>query len=230
VAAALAVCGWLLSQAATLAPSPDGITVYDAVNNVTWLADANLAAINRFSLPVCNVSGAQPCINPSGSMSYQAAAAWVQAMNAANYLGHTDWQLPATPFTDKTCPKTGPNGTSFGFGCTGGALGSLCYNGLGLKAPNTAVPVPNITAGLFSNFQPYLYWSQSSGQGGNATLSFNSGFQGANTADNFLYTLTMIPGKSPANLSGQTVYDPVTNVTWLANANLAATNTFGLPP
>jgi hypothetical protein len=32
------------------------------------------------------------------------------------------------------------------------------------------------------------------------------------------------------NPGGQTVYDPVANVTWLANANVAATNTFGLPP
>ncbi len=32
------------------------------------------------------------------------------------------------------------------------------------------------------------------------------------------------------NPGGQTVYDPMTNITWLANANLAATATFGLPP
>jgi hypothetical protein len=57
--------------------------------------------------------------------------------------------------------------------------------------------------------------------------------------DNFLYVLPMIRGKisgtPPAsgsgleiNPGGQTVYDPVTNVTWLANANLAATDEFGL--
>jgi uncharacterized protein (TIGR03437 family) len=50
----------------------------------------------------------------------------------------------------------------------------------------------------------------------------------------------MIPGKiagTPSatgnglqvNPGGQTVYDPLANVTWLANANLGATNTFGLP-
>jgi len=229
-----------LQAAATLALSPDGITVYDTVNNVSWLADANLAATERFGLPVCTHSTAQPCINPSGSMSYQSAVAWVQAMNAANYLGHSDWQLPTTPMTDKGCGKTGPQNNSFGFGCTLGAMGWLYYNGLGLKAPGTAVPIPPSTTGPFNNFQPYLYWSQSPGQGGNATFSFNSGFQGANTVDNFLYVLPMIPGKIPGtpaatgnglqvNPGGQTVYDPVTNVTWLANANLAATNSFGLP-
>ena len=241
-AAALVACGLSTLQAgSTLVLSADGITVYDTVNNISWLADANLPATNRFGLPVCSTSGLQPCVNPSGSMSYQSAAAWVSAMNATNYLGHTNWQLPTTPTTDKGCGKTGPQNNSFGFDCSLGALGSLYYNAWGLKPPNTAVPIPHNTAGPFSNFQPYLYWSQSPGQGGNATLSFNSGFQGANTVDNFLYTLPMIPGKisgtPPAtgnglevNPGGQTVYDPVTNVTWLADANLAATSTFGLPP
>jgi hypothetical protein len=122
---------------------------------------------------------------------------------------------------------------------------------LGLDAPNTAVPIPSNTAGPFSNFQPNLYWSQTIGgvpadacyasmACGNATFSFNTGFQGANTLENFIYVLPMIAGKiagTPTatgtglqvNPGVQTVYDPVTNVTWLANANLAASNTFGLP-
>jgi len=242
-AVALGACALSPLQAsATLLLSPDGTTVYDVMNNVSWLADANLAATNRFGLPLCTGSGTQPCVNPSGLMTYRAAAAWVTAMNAANYLGHSNWQLPTTPSTDSSCPKTGPHGNSFGFNCTASALGSLYYKALGLEAPNTAVPIPNNTVGPFSNFQPYLYWSQTSGgqAGGYATFSFNSGFQGANTAPNFLYALPMIQGKisgTPpasgtgleANPGGQTVYDPVTNVTWLANANLGATDTFGLP-
>src|SRR5580693_2785041 len=112
-----------LRAASTLVLSADGLTVYDTVNNVTWLANANLAAANRFTIPVCS-SGATPCVNASGSMSYQAAAAWVAAMNAANYLGHSDWQLPTTPFTDSTCPVLGPNGGSFGFTCSSSAMGS----------------------------------------------------------------------------------------------------------
>ena len=243
VAALLLACGLSPPQAsAALLLSADGVTVYDSVNNISWLADADFAAKNRFGLPVCNGSGTQPCINPSGSMSYQAAAAWVAAMNAANYLGHTDWQLPTTPSTDTSCPFVGPNGNSFGFNCMASALGSLYYNALGLKAPNTAVPIPSNTAGPFSNFQPYLYWSQTSTNVlGYGTFSFNTGFHGSNTVPNYLYVLPMIQGKiagtPPAtgnglevNPGGQTVYDPVMNVTWLANANVAATNTFGLPP
>jgi uncharacterized protein (TIGR03437 family) len=243
--------GWLLGTMASslmaapaLVLSADGFTVYDSVNNVTWLADSNLAASNRFGLPGCGGSSSklQTCANDGGSMNYQTAGAWVAAMNRANYLGHGNWQLPTTPLNDSNCGRTGPTSNSFGFGCTGGALAAL-YNELGLKSPNTAVPIPNNTVGPFSNLQPYLYWSGSNGSSpaqGNATFSFATGWQGANTLPNFLYLLPMIQGKLPGmpaatgtglqvNPGGQTVYDPITNVTWLANANLAANNTFGLP-
>ncbi len=243
-AVALVVSGLSSLQAsAGLLLSPDGTTVYDTVNNVSWLADANTPSSNRFGLPVCTDSTSpKACVNQDGSMSYQAAAAWVAAMNAANYLGHTNWQLPTTPSADASCPFIGPHGESFGFGCVASALGSLYYNALGLAAPNTAVPIPNNTAGPFINFQPYLYWSQSNVNGtGYGTFSFNTGFHGSNTVPNYLYVLPMIQGKLPGtppaagsglqvNPGGQTIYDPVMNVTWLANANLAATNTFGLPP
>jgi hypothetical protein len=228
--------------------SLDGTTVYDAANNVSWLADFNLPASNRFGLPLCSSAGTDPksCINASGSMSYQAAAAWVTAMNAANYLGHSNWQLPTTPSVDPNCPFSGQHGNSFAFDCSSSAFGSLYYSALGLKAPNTAVPIPDTQAGAFHNFQPYIYWSQtpgagqSAGGGGYATFSFANGFQGANTEFNFMYALPMVPGKIPGtpvavgnglqvNPGGQTIYDPMTNITWLANANLAATDTFGLP-
>lgn len=221
--------------------SPDGLTVYDTANNITWLANGNFAATDRFGLPLCAGSGSQPCVNASGSMNYASAAAWVSAMNAANYLGHHDWQLPATPAVDPGCTKTGPNGDSFGYGCTASAFGALYYEMLKLEAPNTAVPIPANTVGPFSNLQPYLYWSQTSaGSSGYYTFSFNTGWVGTNTVTHAMYVLPMIPGKLPGtpvasgqalqvNPGGQTVYDPVSNVTWLANANLAASNAFGLP-
>ena len=210
--------------------SADGLTVYDSTNNLTWLADANLAASNRFTLPLCTGSGSEACVNASGSMNYAAAAAWVAAMNAANYLGHSNWQIPTTAPVDKDCTKVGPNGDSFGYGCAANALGSLYYTALGLKAPNTAVPIPANTVGLFSNLQPYLYWSQTSaGTQGNNTFSFETGWQGANTPTHVMYVFPIIRGKVAGTPAGQTVYDPVANVTWLANANLAASNPLGLP-
>jgi uncharacterized protein (TIGR03437 family) len=222
----------------------DGLTVYDTVNNVTWLANANLPATYRFGVPVCSGSSIDPktCVNPSGSMTYQAAAAWVAAMNASNYLGHSNWQLPTAPLVDNTCTFVGPQNNSFGWNCAANALGYLYYTALGFAAPNTAVPIPAYTVGPFSNFQPYQYWSQTVvNDGGFGAFSFNSGYQGSNTDPNFLYVFPMIRGKlagTPAatgtglqvNPGGQTVYDPIANVTWLANANLGASNTFGLAP
>jgi uncharacterized protein (TIGR03437 family) len=233
----------LPQAASTLQLSPDGITVYDTTNKVNWLAEADLARTNRFGLPLCTGSGnaSQPCINASGSMSYASALAWIAAMNAANYLGQSNWQLPTTPLVDKTCGASGPNGGSFGYGCTGSAYGSLYYAGLGFAAPNTTVPIPANTVGPFSNFQPYLYWSQNSaGANGYHTFSFNTGWRGSNVNNHAIYALPAIAGRIPGtpaasgqvlqvNPGGQTVYDPVTDITWLANANLAATNTFGLP-
>jgi hypothetical protein len=79
---------------------PDGETVYDTLNQVTWLTDSNLPATDRFGLALCNPLVAPPpgeaCVNASGSMNYASATAWVLAMNAARYLGHSDWQLPTT--------------------------------------------------------------------------------------------------------------------------------------
>jgi uncharacterized protein (TIGR03437 family) len=231
------------TRAADLILSQDGITVYDAVNKVNWLADANLAVTNRFGLPLCAPTNntSQICINANGSMNYPSALAWVAAMNAANFLGHNNWLLPTTPLVDKTCGAVGPNGGSFAYSCTGSAMGWLYYSGLGLKAPNSAVPIPNNTVGPFSNFQPYLYWSQDvASANGYHTFSFNTGWRSSNVSAHAIYALPMIHGKIPGtpaaagsglqvNPGGQTVYDPVANVSWVANANLAATNTFGLP-
>jgi hypothetical protein len=58
VAAALLAGGlWPLQAGATLVLSPDGFTVSDTVNNINWLADVNLAATNRFGLPLCTGPG-----------------------------------------------------------------------------------------------------------------------------------------------------------------------------
>ena len=37
--------------------SADGLSVYDTVNNITWLADADLPSSNRFGMEDCNGSG-----------------------------------------------------------------------------------------------------------------------------------------------------------------------------
>ena len=97
----------------TATPSPAGMAVADPVNHVHWLADANLAATQRFGLPLCDASNTTPCVNASGSMTYQAAGKnRVAAMNAAHYLGHTDWQLHMPPLLMTLCAaKRGRTGT-----------------------------------------------------------------------------------------------------------------------
>jgi hypothetical protein len=205
-----------------------GQTVFDSRLNVDWLADANLPAKRTFG-----VLG----INKTGSMDYAAATRWVAAMNAfdhgAGYLGHNTWQLPTTPATDASCDRSGRNGESFGFNCSGSALGSLYYVSFSLREPDSAVPALTNTVGPFRNFQPYLYWSKSPAadpKQGFVSFSFNSGFQGANVWRNHLYVLPMIKGKLPtaSTTASETIYDPVAQVTWLADANLASRQTFGV--
>lgn len=61
---------------------------YDTELDITWLADANLAASNTFG--VAGISSG----NAVGGMPWSTAHEWVNAMNSAAYLGITDWRLP----------------------------------------------------------------------------------------------------------------------------------------
>jgi hypothetical protein len=246
------------SAEADLQPDPDGQTIVDTTVGVTWLADANLAgslstsSALRDSLGVQNIDPSLPNyinINPDGSMSYDTAQQWVKALNAHQYLGHDNWTLPFSPKHDDNCLSIGKDHNSFGFGCRDSALASLFYESLNLTDPNTAVSTlgstpANTYVDLFKQFQPYLYWSSTAApknpNGGHKTFSFNTGFDGANTDENYLYVLPMLqhapkgvtlspcPGAPALQCSPQPgmVYDPNagrTGVTWLADADLAAT-------
>ncbi len=224
--------------AAHLVPGQDGQTLYDPGLNVTWLADANLPAKQSFGVPG---------INKSGSMAYETAVNWVRAMNAYDhgrgYLAHNDWMLPATPSRDPSCQSFNRRGGgSFGYGCRGSALGALYHGALALREPDTAVPIQDGRAGPFSNFQPYLYWTDTlaaRARQGYVTFSFNTGWQGANIPKHNMYVLPMIQGNPfgtaarngrglHAGADGKTVYDSAADITWLADANLAATQRFGI--
>jgi hypothetical protein len=58
---------------------------YDPALDVTWLADADLAAREVFG-----VAG----IDANGGMDWATANAWIAALNAAGHLGRSDWRLP----------------------------------------------------------------------------------------------------------------------------------------
>jgi hypothetical protein len=97
-----------------------------------WLEDANLAAAQRFKIPICPDAGIYassdggvdggtvPCINQNGTMDYKTACLWIQRLNkdsSYNLTGGTGaghWQLPSRPPGDQmspgdpTCSSTGP--------------------------------------------------------------------------------------------------------------------------
>ena len=206
-----------------------GATVHDNLLHVTWLKNANLAEKQTFGLAVSH----------DGSMSYKTALAWMSKLNdGAGYLNHTGWTLPTQPTHDPGCgtPGPAPNHNTFAFGCTGSSLGSLYYDetNLHIQPNETAVLIPDVNVGPFKNFQPYLYWSGTPAgkhKNGYSTFSFNTGWQGQNVSQHFMYVLPMIKGNpfgAPASsktlqpvAGGDAVYDPVTDITWAADANLA---------
>jgi hypothetical protein len=232
----------LAGQGLELMTVNGGEVVYDTNNQVYWLADANLAATQLFG-----ISG----IDPNGAMDYPTAKKWVAALNAQRYLGHTDWQLPATPLKDATCGAEGPGGASFGALCTTNALGNLYYVGLGNVYPTAVALITGAKVGLLQNLQSSYYWTNTSGGvtgRGKQVFSFNSGQADVTeTHDAYYYVLPMVPkkagpiggsGAAPSCASGaplelytqgpaanQTVYDCSTvnkGVSWPVNANLAA--------
>ena len=104
-----------------------GQAYYDTDLNITWLADANLAASNTFG-----VLGTIGAWGP-GNMDWSTGQQWIAAMNAANYLGFNDWRMPTTLQPDTSCAIQYPNPMvsggmeSGGPGCTGSEMGHLYY-------------------------------------------------------------------------------------------------------
>jgi len=150
---------------ADLQPRLGGAAVYDTNLNVTWLANANLAATNAFGTPG---------INAGGLMTLATAQNWIASMNLAKYLGFSNWRLPATPMSDPNC--TG------GYGCLGSEMGYLFYVELGGQATASITTVHNANYILFTNLQGGTYWSSVSdpAHGENWTFSFGTGGEGQN--------------------------------------------------
>lgn len=226
-----------------LQPMDSGQIVYDSNQNVYWLADANLAGNSEMR----KMLGATLKINPDGTMDYQTALEWVQALNSYSgkkgYLGHNNWQLPVTPARDKTCSSL--NVDNFGATCTGSALGNLYTVGLGKIFPDSVVPDFSATISPFEHVQPSLYWTLDTNTGGEVTFSFLTDIKAANTPKyNYMHVLATIPGAidgaAPAGsgvvaytsgkAKGKAVYDATVSGgrTWVLDANLARSNQFGI--
>jgi len=241
----IAICDASLARA-QLQATNGGATVYDPNTGITWLANGDLAANPAYQYGVGN-------INPDGTMSLGTAQLWVAALNQNNYLGFNNWSLPATLSTNTSCGF----GASFGYGCSGKAsqLGQLFYKDLGGQPGSTQLS-NTANAALFTNLKPYLYWS-GTGQyntnppKGGWTFSLGNGYQGTNLNIDASYVIPVLgnPNATPlaardpgignpppvtANPSvvlsngGQTVTDNALHITWLANADLAASNHFSV--
>ena len=126
--------------------TPGGVdyqAYYDTDRDLTWLADANLAASNTFG-----VGG----ILSSGEMDWATANLWIAAMNAdggSGYLGYNDWRLPETITPDPNCSFF----DAFGSGCVLSEMGHLNnVEGIFWSSPQAA-------GNPFTNLQFNSYWS-----------------------------------------------------------------------
>jgi hypothetical protein len=180
----------------------DWQAVYDADINVTWVSDASLGATMNFG-----VSG----INSIGTMTWDTANEWIDAMNAASYLGFNDWRLPFTLQPDASCETQANYGSGFplqgqGNGCTGSEMGHL-FNDEGISADEP---------GLFSNIISTLYWSSTelapdTSRAWNFSF-FGNGFQGANEK--------IYPVAAWAVRPGEVLAAPAPAAVWLFGSGL----------
>jgi hypothetical protein len=172
----------------------DGVlTVYDANANLYWLANANLAASNTFGLTYGtnygnDVYGNPSVINSNGTATWGGAQKWISAMDAANYLGYSDWRLP----TSDTC---------FVYNCTGSEMGNLFYNELGGFAGISILTRHNANLALFQNVQSNQYWSGTEiAPYPYLAMYFNmfDGNQNENAKASTLFALAVRPGQVTA--------------------------------
>lgn len=101
---AVALSSLLLASTVVSTPAQAALIDYgngligDTNLDITWLKNANLAAAETFGVSGINVDtfdaeGNQ--ITYAGTMTWNTAVLWVQAMNDSNYLGYNTWRLPS---------------------------------------------------------------------------------------------------------------------------------------
>lgn len=157
-----------MSATAELIPKLGNRVVYDVDRDITWMADANLAEIEKFSLSIGvslgvhpnDTSGIQGIINADGSMNWPGALFWIDAMNDANYLGFNDWRLPYTQQPDPSCSDQldvsdwGYPTQGHGTTCLGSDMGHLYW----VEGITAATPGPFLNVRT-NDAPPYGYMS-----------------------------------------------------------------------
>ena len=151
----------LPASEAALVSRMGGLMVYDTELDITWLADANLAASEDFAIVRSSTELPDPDNAPlgaTGRMRRDTATAWLQNMNADNggagYLGFDNWRLASTSPPDPTCSRQMEfSDFSDGFNCTGNELGYLFYETMGVSAGDPISSSDNPDLDLFTNIQ-----------------------------------------------------------------------------
>jgi len=167
-----------------------GQAVYDTDLDLTWLANANLAQTNTFGVPG---------INASGTMTWDTANSFIDAMNVANYLGFSGWRLPPTLQPDATCGQHDGVGDSFGPNCTGSEMGHLFYTELGGVSGQDINTTHNANYNLFQNIIATDSYLSSTEYKPNPTVgvwafSFGTGVQFATNKDGGGRVFPVLPG------------------------------------
>jgi hypothetical protein len=212
----------LLGRAALTPGGTDYQAYYDDELNITWVADANLAATSNFG-----VTG----INPDGTMSWYTAQSWIGAMNAASYLGASNWRLPTTIDVGQLgCLSNIEGDCGYNVDPSTSEMAHMFFSTLGnSRAFDTSgsptgclEDYPNYcltNTGPFSNLQPYPYWSGTTHgtsylhRNGAWFFSFNEAYQGLDHKSNTYNAWAVSDGDSLATV-------PVPASVWLFGSAL----------
>lgn len=206
----LTLCLATVTAQAALLSRSGGQAYYDDVLDITWLADANLAASNSFGVThICPDHSWCPGV---GAMSWNTAQAWIGAMNTANYLGTNDWRLPTVTDTGGSgCSDYGYTGTDCGWNVdlSTGEMAHMYYSTLGnMPSRNTGGGLTGCgitgsiycltNTGPFSNLQRYAYWSGTiDADYPNSSawdFGFDGGYQNTNNRSMGLYAWAVTDG------------------------------------
>lgn len=136
--------------------------IYDDVQNITWLQDANLPASEQFGISTIVDDGSRHSLNGYGirmdekhvgRMNWQTALDWIKAMNSSNegkgYKGFNDWHLWTVPDAAESC---------YGKNCTDSELSNL-YKTLKSNKDFSILNITSTDFNLFKHIQSAGYWS-----------------------------------------------------------------------
>jgi hypothetical protein len=118
--------------------------IYDDVQDITWLQDANYAMTSGY--------------DADGLMYWQEAIDWADQLTVGGYDG---WRLfDAAPDDDSCSQGNERYAIHFGANCLGVELGHLFYNDFGLTQDQLITStVGDAEYDLFTNVQSDRYWS-----------------------------------------------------------------------